>query len=774
MAQKRSLMKKQSATTKREEQDGRRDAQQQRILGPQAKRVQKTSKKTRLLDILGANVTCARVGRLNRVLRVNLPDDQASRLVAVIRDVCLYATRMRFLQMAFTKYFILVCHDAHLPLHPYIFDPHFYHAVQQLFLGKAITNAAVIAHHSTTILRVFLQFRQQYPALQISRLGGIHGTREYATTLNHLNKQTATGHINFVVETFHTRLMHCLAAQLHGHLSNLKHGHALAYARHLIVEQCKLAEEHPAPNVDYINEERVQHAVEQVRQGLRIDLETIWSVYALEKTEGEHEAWDAWANARSLGEDATLAILQGIAQEARETIPPVGRIDMAFITRKPHLFLHYLLMVDEYAEEHNDFIQRQSTKMLFEADRPFAFQQLNQLRLQLTRPQRRRLARAIVSAINAEPPYHPPHDDHLHDDDDDTDEAHGAAIARRQAFDPQPWRHLGTNALHKLSTVVAQARKRLYWSNKVRQWGNTSDRSMLARCLYGKASPATRQLRVFGPSPTPSFVRIHITLDDESLSTLLTSAGIPIRPKQGCFNRVFAPAALVSAHALSSNPPRMAPRSVCHTDGHRISLLYAKSKAPLPQLPLLDLSDFQPWELAYFQIWGLDPGQRDLIVAADGAQPSMYEYPLMAQDNMLNGRYFAPVMHVPRDAPVPSVKSPHQVRQLSSMEYRVAQHQQQTKMETWKRKSGIKLVESQMPSPRTTQLDKLHDYLVYINTHLDDLLRHYSLKYNKARFEIRRATQKMDAEAVNILIHGGKKYQTQDPRTITSEENLSR
>ena len=219
MAQKRSLMKKQSAATKREKQDGRRDAQQQRILGPQAKRVQKTSKKTRLLDILGTNVTCARVGRLNRVLRVNLPDDQASRLVAVIRDVCLYATRMRFLQMAFTKYFILVCHDAHLPLHPYIFDPHFYHAVQQLFLGKAITNAAVIAHHSTTILRVFMQFRQQYPALQISRLGGIHGTREYATTLNHLNKQTATGHINFIVETFHTRLMHCLAAQLHGHLS---------------------------------------------------------------------------------------------------------------------------------------------------------------------------------------------------------------------------------------------------------------------------------------------------------------------------------------------------------------------------------------------------------------------------------------------------------------------------------------------------------------------------------------------------------------------------
>lgn len=62
------------------------------------------------------------------------------------------------------------------------------------------------------------------------------------------------------------------------------------------------------------------------------------------------------------------------------------------------------------------------------------------------------------------------------------------------------------------------------------------------------------------------------------------------------------------------------------TDGFSTSILFDVPVGTLPPLPLLEWNDFLPWEIPYLNIWGADPGHRDIFVASNGSNPEVYDF----------------------------------------------------------------------------------------------------------------------------------------------------
>jgi hypothetical protein len=75
-----------------------------------------------------------------------------------------------------------------------------------------------------------------------------------------------------------------------------------------------------------------------------------------------------------------------------------------------------------------------------------------------------------------------------------------------------------------------------------------------------------------------------------------------------------------------------------------------------------------------------------------------------------------------------------------------------------KSKRGIKEIETQIPSPKTLNIDELTKYVNYILTHLDTLFTFYNEKSAPFRFYDYQGRQRANDELANMLIDGGKKY----------------
>ncbi|KAI8064668.1 hypothetical protein BC940DRAFT_242052, partial [Gongronella butleri] len=176
-----------------------------------------------------------------------------------------------------------------------------------------------------------------------------------------------------------------------------------------------------------------------------------------------------------------------------------------------------------------------------------------------------------------------------------------------------------------------------------------------------------------------------------------------------------------------ARPKRAVFDNALMTDAFSTSVFYrvpTTGKAP----PLLTLDDIDPQDLQQCHVWGVDPGVSEIFVAVDGEA--------------------------------------HQMRRFSAQEYnhlsgitRTNQHLRQ-----WKENSAdeqgvtITTLESELPTARTTRPEKMALHVQGVLRVLPRLLAYYGLRHQELRFLNYRGKQLAVNEMVNILAHGGKKY----------------
>ncbi|KAI9004297.1 hypothetical protein CLU79DRAFT_801663 [Phycomyces nitens] len=80
------------------------------------------------------------------------------------------------------------------------------------------------------------------------------------------------------------------------------------------------------------------------------------------------------------------------------------------------------------------------------------------------------------------------------------------------------------------------------------------------------------------------------------------------------------------------------------------------------------------------------------------------------------------------------------------------------RLEKKKNESGIGLIESNLPTAKTSNIAKFEEYIKSILTHLDVLFRFYDQRTAKDRFNLYQGSQRAPEQLVNILTHGTAKY----------------
>jgi hypothetical protein len=102
----------------------------------------------------------------------------------------------------------------------------------------------------------------------------------------------------------------------------------------------------------------------------------------------------------------------------------------------------------------------------------------------------------------------------------------------------------------------------------------------------------------------------------------------------------------------------------------------------------------------------------------------------------------------------------HEIRSCTSKERQcyTGSMRRQAFVNNLKSKRGIKEIETQIPSPKTLNIDELTKYVNYILTHLDTLFTFYNEKSAPFRFYDYQGRQRANDELANMLIDGGKKY----------------
>lgn len=102
----------------------------------------------------------------------------------------------------------------------------------------------------------------------------------------------------------------------------------------------------------------------------------------------------------------------------------------------------------------------------------------------------------------------------------------------------------------------------------------------------------------------------------------------------------------------------------------------------------------------------------------------------------------------------------HQVRQCSTKEYyhmtRSTKYSQDT--DALKKKFGIKGVETDMPTAKTTKLLQYHKYCRYLLNFCSSLFKFYGAHTAEYHFYLYQGRQQAKENMVNMLVHGTKKY----------------
>ncbi|ORE08370.1 hypothetical protein BCV72DRAFT_323947, partial [Rhizopus microsporus var. microsporus] len=155
-------------------------------------------------------------------------------------------------------------------------------------------------------------------------------------------------------------------------------------------------------------------------------------------------------------------------------------------------------------------------------------------------------------------------------------------------------------------------------------------------------------------------------------------------------------------------------------------ILYSTKDATLIANIDLELEDFGLEEVKQaYQPMFLDPGRKSVFTAAIGLDTTN-----------------------------------HQIRRCSTAEYyhRTGSTKYIKKLERLKAQKGIKTIETNMPSPKTSQRAAYLLYIEYVLTHVGVLFTFYDYKIAKGRFYLYQGRQRAAEEMVNMLVHGGAKY----------------
>ncbi|KAG0871841.1 hypothetical protein G6F16_005603 [Rhizopus arrhizus] len=109
---------------------------------------------------------------------------------------------------------------------------------------------------------------------------------------------------------------------------------------------------------------------------------------------------------------------------------------------------------------------------------------------------------------------------------------------------------------------------------------------------------------------------------------------------------------------------------------------------------------------------------------------------------------------------VVGVASAKQIRKCSVKEYYhlTGSTVYSKKLELKKECSGIKTIESQIPTPKTAAVGSYDQYVKYMLTHLDKLLDFYGKDTAHHRFQLYQGRQRAPEMMANMLTHGTAKY----------------
>ena len=169
-----------------------------------------------------------------------------------------------------------------------------------------------------------------------------------------------------------------------------------------------------------------------------------------------------------------------------------------------------------------------------------------------------------------------------------------------------------------------------------------------------------------------------------------------------------------------------------YTDGYTCRISFCKKKTIHATSPVnqtaLELYDFTSEEVdRYFRPCTVDPNRKDVFVSYHGNTD---------------------------------------IRRLSSAEhYDMSENVNRQKMEEeHKKRSIVKQIEIQIPSPKTTSIDHYTMHITYMLQHMDVLFNFYSFETARINWCNYIGSQRTVESAVNILVNESKKYNKRNKR----------
>lgn len=164
------------------------------------------------------------------------------------------------------------------------------------------------------------------------------------------------------------------------------------------------------------------------------------------------------------------------------------------------------------------------------------------------------------------------------------------------------------------------------------------------------------------------------------------------------------------------------------TDGVAVNFVFARKSPSKDNISGVQLSfdDFTDREVeTYFQPVAVDPGRTQVFTAAYG-----------------------------------SGYNPHEIRRCSSKEYysMTGSGRRNASLQRQKHELGIDMIEAQLPTPKTADMRQYHEHISYVLRHYETLARFYDITTAELRFQNYQGVQRAREEMANILISGGKKY----------------
>ncbi|KAI8367707.1 uncharacterized protein BYT42DRAFT_136013 [Radiomyces spectabilis] len=158
-------------------------------------------------------------------------------------------------------------------------------------------------------------------------------------------------------------------------------------------------------------------------------------------------------------------------------------------------------------------------------------------------------------------------------------------------------------------------------------------------CFKPDVHFVVNQQHLFKLVPVPSCTRKYITITEPILRILLRQARLPSRFTGGnSFEYAFDFTKVRSGSEGFGD--------LIETDGYGCNVHLFRRRCSHGSSSDLDETDFQEWELEFVRLWGVDPGLSDVFVANDGCNVGTIE-----------------------GAQQQSVDAPHEIRQMSTVEY---------------------------------------------------------------------------------------------------------